>query len=84
MPSSIARAVVNTKTKTRGIYGSPGEVIAVDTPSGATDVFLPLGQPVRPGWPPLLDGLLTTIFDFAGDNLFVYEPLKKHTPAIAV
>jgi hypothetical protein len=41
-------------------------------------VVLPLGQPARPVWPPLLDALLTAIFDFGGKYLFVYEPLRGY------
>lgn len=64
-------------TTARGIYGEPGEVIPVATPSGtATAVVLPLGNPARPVWPPLLDAFLTAIFDFGGRYLFVYEPLR--------
>lgn len=64
-------------TTARGIYGEPGEVIPVATPSGtATAVVLPLGEPTRPVWPPLLDAFLTAIFDFGGRYLFVYEPLR--------
>lgn len=64
-------------TSARGIYGEPGSVIPVATPSGtATAVVLPLGEPARPVWPPLLDAFLTAIFDFGGRYLFVYEPLR--------
>ncbi|MDA2892566.1 alpha/beta hydrolase [Mycolicibacterium sp. BiH015] len=64
-------------TTARGIYGKPGDAIAVATPSGtATAVVLPLGEPARPVWPPLLDAFLTAIFDFGGRYLFVYEPLR--------
>ncbi|ADT97104.1 alpha/beta hydrolase [Mycolicibacterium gilvum] len=62
-----------------GVYGSPGDVVAVVTPSGtATAVVLPLGEPARPVWPPLLDAALTAVFDFAGRHLFVYEPLRGY------
>ncbi len=66
-------------TTPEGIYGPPSERIPVVTPAGtATAVVLPLGQPASPVWPPLLDGLLTAIFNFAGEYLFVYEPLDTH------
>lgn len=46
--------------------------------------MLPLGQPSRPVWPPLLDAFLTAIFDFGGRYLFVYAPLRGYqTPALA-
>lgn len=64
-------------TTARGVYGAPGDNIPVVTPSGtATAVVLPLGEPARPVWPPLLDAFLTAIFDFGGRYFFVYEPLR--------
>jgi len=66
-------------TTSEGIYGAPGEVIPVVTSSGtATATVLPLGQPSRPVWPPLLDSILTAIFDFGGRYLFVYDPLRGY------
>jgi hypothetical protein len=70
-------------TTSQGVYGPPGQVIPLDTPAGSTDaVVLPLGQPARPVWPPLLDGILSAIFDFAGNYLFVYDPLADHEQAV--
>ncbi|WP_460355389.1 alpha/beta hydrolase [Mycobacterium sp. ZZG] len=66
-------------TTAAGVYGVPGQSIPVATAAGrATAVVLPLGVPARPVWPPLLDALLTAIFDFAGHHLFVYEPLRGY------
>lgn len=62
-----------------GIYGSPGESIAIPTSAGTADaVVLPLGYPARPVWNPVLEAVLTAIFDFGGRNWFVYEPLPGH------
>ena len=73
-----------TGTTTEGLYGTPGQSIPVATSSGtATATVLPLGQPNRPVWPPLLDTILTAIFDFGGRYLFVYDPLLGYqTPAL--
>ncbi|MGP4055202.1 alpha/beta hydrolase [Mycobacterium sp. 4D054] len=66
-------------TTSAGVYGVPGQRIPVATAAGrATAVVLPLGVPARPVWPPLLDALLTAIFDFAGHHLFVYGPLRGY------
>ncbi|WP_238994637.1 alpha/beta hydrolase [Mycolicibacterium chubuense] len=71
-------------TTTEGIYGQPGQSIPVSTPAGtASAVVLPLGEPARPVWPPLLDAVLTAIFDFAGKYFFVYEPLPGHEVPVA-
>jgi hypothetical protein len=70
-------------TATEGLYGAPGQRIAVPTPDGtATAVVLPLGVPARPVWPPLLDATLTAIFDYAGNHWFVYEPLRGRDPEV--
>lgn len=59
-----------------GFYGAPHESISIDTRAGAAHAtVLPLGEPARPVWNPLLDAALTAIFDFGGRYLFVYEPL---------
>jgi len=64
---------------TEGVYGTPGQSIHIVTPSGtASATVLPLGQPARPVWPPILDAILTGIFDFGGRYLFVYEPLRGY------
>ncbi|MEW5808220.1 MAG: alpha/beta hydrolase [Actinomycetota bacterium] len=66
-------------TRSQGVYGAPGEQIAIPTPAGAADaVVLPLGYPARPVWNPLLEAVLTAVFDFGGRNWFVYEPLPGH------
>ncbi|TRW77904.1 alpha/beta hydrolase [Mycolicibacterium sp. 018/SC-01/001] len=66
-------------TASQGIYGAPGQDIAISTPAGTADaVVLPLGYPARPVWPPVLEAVLTAIFDFAGRNWFVYEPVPGH------
>jgi hypothetical protein len=71
-------------TTSSGVYGDPKDVITVATPTGAaTAVVLPLGQPARPVWPPLLDAILTAVFDFGGRYLFVYEPLRGYEPESA-
>lgn len=70
-------------TTSQGVYGPPGQSIPVVTPAGtATAVVLPLGRPVRPVWPPLLDAALAAIFDFGGRYLFVYEPLRGVETAV--
>ncbi|WP_236695374.1 hypothetical protein [Mycolicibacterium chubuense] len=66
-------------TQSQGVYGSPGEQISIPTPAGTADaVVLPLGYPARPVWNPVLEAVLTAIFDFGGRNWFVYEPLPGH------
>lgn len=66
-------------TRSQGVYGAPGEQIAIPTPAGVADaVVLPLGYPARPVWNPLLEAVLTAVFDFGGRNWFVYEPLPGH------
>lgn len=66
-------------TTSNGVYGSPGESIAIPTSAGTADaVVLPLGYPSRPVWNPVLEAVLTAIFDFGGRNWFVYEPLPGH------
>ena len=59
-----------------GVYGTPGQSISIATPSKpATAVVLPLG-PAGPS--PLgeyLDTLLHNVLEYAGEHLFVYEPL---------
>ncbi len=73
-----------TGATAEGVYGAPGQRIPIETPAGtATAVVLPLGEPTRPVWPPLLDSTLSAIFDFAGRHLFVYEPLRGMHPAPA-
>lgn len=58
-----------------GIYGTAGQRISITTPDGtATAVVLPLGPAHRTSWQRLVDGFFTKIFDWAGRNVFVYEP----------
>ena len=60
-----------------GIYGNPGERIAVATATKpATAVVLPLGPAGPSPLGEFLDSLLTNVFEFAGEYLFVYEPLQ--------
>ncbi len=63
-------------TTSNGVYGAAGQNISIATPTKpATAVVLPLG-PAGPS--PLgadLDKLLSDVFEYAGLNLFVYEPL---------
>ncbi|MCG7595505.1 alpha/beta hydrolase [Mycobacterium sp. PSTR-4-N] len=66
-------------TASQGVYGSPGASIAIPTSAGIADaVVLPLGYPSRPVWNPVLEAVLTAIFDSGGRNWFVYEPLPGH------
>ncbi|MEZ0340460.1 alpha/beta hydrolase [Mycobacterium sp. pV006] len=66
-------------TRVDGVYGEPHEVIPVETSAGtATAVVLPLGYPSRPVWPIWLDTVLTAVFEFLGEYVFVYEPLRGH------
>ena len=54
-------------------------MIPVETSAGtATAVVLPLGYPSRPVWPIWLDTVLTAVFEFLGEYVFVYEPLRGH------
>ncbi|MFN8229213.1 MAG: alpha/beta hydrolase [Mycobacterium sp.] len=63
-------------TTDNGVYGTTGQSISIATPTKpATAVVLPLG-PAGPS--PLgeyFDTLLTNVFEYAGANLLVYEPL---------
>lgn len=63
-------------TRSEGIYGTAGQHFSIVTPDGtATAVVLPLGPAQRTPWQRLVDGFFTVIFDWAGHNAFVYEPL---------
>ena len=65
-----------------GMYGQPGEQLTIGTDDGAaTARVLPLAYPSRPVWPPLLEAVLTAIFDAGGKYLFVYDPLPGFEPA---
>lgn len=63
-------------TRSDGIYGAAGERMSIVTPDGtATAVVLPLGPARRTPLQRVVDGFFTVIFDWAGRNVFVYEPL---------
>lgn len=77
--ADISAAWVNdlfTGTPSEGIYGTAGQRFPMVTPDGtATAVVLPLGPAQRTTWQRLIDGFFTVIFDWAGRNVFVYEPV---------
>lgn len=64
-------------SRSEGIYGAAGQRFSIATPDGtATAVVLPLGPAHRTPLQRLVDGFFTVIFDWAGRNVFVYEPLE--------
>jgi pimeloyl-ACP methyl ester carboxylesterase len=77
--ADISAAWVNdlfAGTTAEGIYGTAGQRFSIVTPDGtAAAVVLPLGPAQRTPWQRLVDGFFTVIFDWAGRNAFVYEPL---------
>lgn len=77
--ADISAAWVNdlfAGNRSEGIYGTAGQHFSIVTPDGtATAVVLPLGPAHRTPWQRLVDGFFTVIFDWAGRNAFVYEPL---------
>lgn len=77
----IAAGWVNdlfSHTTTMGVYGQPGERISITTPTKpATAVVLPLGPAGPSPLGEFLDTMLGDLLDYAGENLFVYDPLTK-------
>jgi acetyl esterase/lipase len=70
-------------TATSGFYGAPHQSIPIVTSAGtATAIVLPLRRVQRSPWRELVDGFFTVIFDQAGRNAFVYEPLDGHAVAL--
>lgn len=70
-------------TATSGFYGTPHQSIPIVTSAGtATAIVLPLRRVQRSPWRELVDGFFTVIFDQAGRNAFVYEPLDGHAVAL--
>ncbi|KRD05925.1 hypothetical protein ASE48_17440 [Mycobacterium sp. Root265] len=68
---------------TSGVYGSPHQSIPIVTGAGtATAIVLPLRHVQRSPWRELVDGFFTVIFDQAGRNAFVYEPLEGHAVTV--
>lgn len=62
-----------------GIYGTPQETIQIPTDAGtATAVALPFTTEQVS----LIDYVLNALFDFAGRNFFVYEPLAGQAPTV--
>lgn len=63
-------------TTTHGVYGEPGESFSITTPTGpATAVVLPLGPAGPSPLGEFLDTMLGTVLEYAGEYLFVYDPL---------
>jgi len=63
-------------TTTHGVYGEPGESFSITTPTGpATAVVLPLGPAGPSPLGEFLDTMLGNILEYAGEYLFVYDPL---------
>ncbi|MFI2839482.1 hypothetical protein [Mycolicibacterium sp. PDY-3] len=59
-----------------GLYGAPGQSFEIATRAGTAEaVVFPLGPDQGSPLQRLVDGFFAIIFDWAGRNVFVYEPM---------
>lgn len=59
-----------------GLYGAPGQSFEITTRAGTAEaVVFPLGPDQGSPLQRLVDGFFALIFDWAGRNVFVYQPL---------
>ena len=59
-----------------GLYGAPGQSFEIATQAGTAEaVVFPLGPDQGSPLQRLVDGFFAIIFDWAGRNVFVYQPL---------